>query len=69
MGWISQSPEAWAGLVLLVALWAVIIHIAFSRRPKQRVEFFFRLLEQLPADDSVAPHLDETNRVSLKQEK
>jgi hypothetical protein len=69
MGWISQSPEAWAGLALLIVIVSAVTHIAFSRTPDARMDFFLRLLANLPNDDVFAPNAPEASPVQLTHKK
>ena len=68
MGWVSQSPETWLGLVLLIAIVTAITRAAFSQKSDARMDFFFRLIENIPTDEAPAMHTHETNPVRSKQE-
>jgi hypothetical protein len=68
MEWISQSPEVWVGAALLCVIVIAITHAAFSKKTDARMDFFFRLLEELPTDDVPAPRI-ETSPVQPRQER
>ena len=67
MGWISQPPEVWVGLALLILIVAVITHAALSKKPDAHMEFLSQLIENLPADEFSVSRPDEPNPIPARQ--
>jgi hypothetical protein len=67
MRWISQTPAAWMGLVLLIAIVAAIAHATLSIRANARMEFLLGLMKGFPADESSGARSDETPPGQLPQ--
>jgi hypothetical protein len=63
MGWISLSPEAWLGVALLLMIVTAIILALLGQKPVARMDFFLRLLENLPNDDVPVPRTGATGVV------
>jgi hypothetical protein len=68
MRWLSLSPETWLGLALLIAIGAAITCLAYSQKLDARMNFFFRLFENLPSDEVLGTRTHEANPVRQRQE-
>ncbi len=67
MAWGFQSPETWLALALLIVTLAAITCAAFSRKPDARMEFFLRLLGNLPSEEAPSSLDNETVSVQAKE--
>jgi hypothetical protein len=67
MRWISQAPEAWLGLALLIAIVAAIAYATLAIPANARMDFFLGLMKGFPADENGGARDDETPPGRLKQ--
>ena len=67
MASISQSPEVWLVLALLIAIVAAIAREFLSHKPDPRMVFFFHLIGDDPANQDPEFRIIETSTVKLKE--